>query len=136
MSTTAHVKKASWALLALAVTHGDGRHGYGAALGLFATQGNAIAARDFSRHGNLSKISCDLFPASGLCRRGSGFTWLGSSRDTSPIVTIRRVTIEAHYLDMISTPRVYQQNHLGGFCGARAKNRKQARAEQLESRAI
>jgi AsmA-like C-terminal region len=104
MSTTAHVKKASWALLALAV--------------LMATAATVMAPRwpfsqrkvtqslqeTFPATVTFQKFHATYFPHPGCVGEEAVFTWLGSSRDTSPIVTIRRITIEAHYLDMILRP--------------------------------
>src|ERR1700722_3222978 len=115
MSTTAHVKKALRALIALAV--------------LMAAAATIIALRwpfsqrkvtqslqdTFPATVTFQKFHSTYFPHPGCVGEEAVFTWLGSSRDTPPIVTIRRITIKAHYLDMVLRPGYISKIILEGF---------------------
>ena len=115
MSTTAHVKKASRALIALAV--------------LMAAAATVIALRwpfsqrkvtqslqeTFPATVTFQKFHSTYFPHPGCVGEEAVFTWLGSSRDTPPIVNIRRITIEARYLDMVLRPGYITKIILEGF---------------------
>jgi hypothetical protein len=64
---------------------------------------------------NFQKFRPTYFPHPGCVAEGLAFRWLGSSPQAPPIVTIQRLTIEAHYIDLLLRPGYLSRVVLDGF---------------------
>src|SRR5580700_6435546 len=104
MATMARFKKASWALLALAAVTATAAMVMASRWPFSQRKVTQSLQETFPATVTFQKFHSTYFPHPGCVGEEAVFTWLGSPRDTSPIVTIRRITIEAHYLDMILRP--------------------------------
>ena len=61
------------------------------------------------------KFRSTYFPHPGCIAEGAVFTRLGATAGTPPVVTIQRLTIRAHYLDLFVRPRYLARIVLDGF---------------------
>jgi len=64
---------------------------------------------------SFQKFRPTYFPHPGCIAEGLVFRWLGSSSGEPPIVTIQRLTIDAHYIDLIVRPGYLARVTLHGF---------------------
>jgi hypothetical protein len=71
--------------------------------------------QDFPATVTFEKFHSTFFPHPGLVAEGVAFRRLGRSPNTPPIVTVQRLTIEAHYADMFLRPHYLARIVLDGF---------------------
>ena len=115
MSVTVHAKKASWALIALAALAAIAVTVIALHWPFSQRKVTQSLQETFPATVSFQKFHWTYFPHPGCVGEEAVFTWLGSSQDTPPIVTIRRITIQAGYLDMILRPGYISKIILEGF---------------------
>ena len=70
---------------------------------------------DFPATVTFDKFRTTFFPHPGCVAEGIAFRRLGRAANTPPIVTIQRLTIEAHYADLFVRPHYLARIVLNGF---------------------
>lgn len=70
---------------------------------------------DFPARVTFQKFHTTFFPHPGCVAEGVVFRRLGHAPDTPPIVTIQRLTIESHYVDLFLRPHYLARIVMDGF---------------------